>query len=51
MKEFWAVLRAEDFLFILKKINMPYGKEKNRKDVTKQAKNDNLHKAKTAKND
>ena len=30
---------------------MPYGKEKNRKDVTKQAKNDNLHKAKTAKND
>ena len=30
---------------------MPYGKEKNRKDVTKQAKNDNLHKAKTVKND
>ena len=30
---------------------MPHGKEKNRKDVTKQAKNDNLHKAKTAKND
>ena len=44
-------MRAWSFLFIFQKTNMPHGKEKNRKDVTKQAKNDNLHKAKTAKND
>ena len=44
-------MRAENFLFIFKKSICLTARRKTERNVTKQAKNDNLHKAKTAKND